>query len=843
MTGARLRRAALVTGPLRHTPGRTLLAVLVIALGVALGLSVSLVNRSAADEVSLASRSLFGMADLVVEGARAGFDENLFPVLARLPEVALASPVVDVETRVLARGEPPRTMTVLGLDFFRALRMQPDIALEVPRTNLGALDDNSAFLSPAAARELGLVAGDEFELQSGMETIRFNVRGILPATAFRQRAVVLDIGTAQWRLQQTGVLQRVELRLRSGVSIDAVSRKIAALLPPGVTITTPGAAADESVRLTRAYRSNLTALALVALFTGAFLVHATQSLAVTRRRRELALLHALGVTAREQVASTLLGGALVGLAGAVTGVALGVLLARAGLQAFGADLGAGYFRGLTPALVLPRMEIVVFVLLGTAAAVLGSLQPALAAARIPVALALKAGDVEAASRTQAGMSPIGIAVLLWAVAGILLLSPPIDGLPLAGYGAIALILIGAICVMPAVLESILRLLPQTRVVPVQIAFAHLKGTARQATMSLSAILVSFSLMVAMAVMVTSFRLSLDQWLEKILPADLYLRIGFASETGYLNPTDLAGLQTLPGVREVMASRFTELSVAGAAPLALVARPIVEATADRTLWLEGRAAKPVPAGALPAWISQAAADLLALEPDAVFVAEIVGREVRLNVRGIYRDYERQGGAVTLDRELYMSLTGDERANAVWFWLVPGTDANVLAQSIRARFPQLAATDVREPREIRALTLRVFDRTFAVTYLLEAIAVCIGLAGIAASTSAQVLARRGELGMLRHVGLTRRQTGAMLGCEGALLGGIGVIAGLAVGTLVSLVLIYVVNRQSFHWSMDVYFPGMALFTLSVVLVAASAATAVWAGRLALKEDVVRAVREDW
>lgn len=836
-TAGLLRFEALVAGPLWHTAGRTLLAVLVIALGVALGLGVTLVNRSAADEVSIASRSLFGLADLVVRGTSAGFDENLFPVLARLPEVALASPVVEVEARVIGQQ---RTTTVLGLDFFRALRMQPDIGLEAPRTNLGVLEEDAAFLSPAAARDLGLVAGDTLALQIGVDTVSLRVAGILPAAVYRQRAVVLDIGTAQWRLRQTGVLHRIELRLRSGTSTETAITRINSLLPPGVTVTTPGAETDEALRLTRAYRSNLTALALVALFTGAFLVHSTQSLAVLRRRREFALLHALGVTARQQVGSTLLGGAIVGLAGAGLGVALGILLADIGLKAFGADLGAGYFRGVSPALDVGWIEVGSFLLLGTLAALAGTLRPALAAARVPAAIALKAGDMEEAAVQGHG----GMAALLWLVAGLLLLAPPIEGLPLAGYGAIALILIGAVLFMPTIMRAVLRILPQTRHVPGQMALAHLQGTARQATTSLSAILVSFSLMVAMAVMVTSFRTSLDQWLEKILPADLYLRTGFASETAYLDPADIALLGGLPGVERVVPNRFSEIGVPGApAPLALIARPIGEADAARTLWLEGTAAAPLPADTVPVWISEAAADLLILAPDSTFTAEVAARELRLSVRGIYRDYERQNGSVIIDRDAYIELTGDRRANAAWLWLEEGADATQLGAEIRNRFPHLGDYDVRQPGEIRALTLRVFDRTFAVTYLLEIIAVCIGLAGIAASTSAQVLARRGELGMLRHIGLTRGQTGAMLGAEGALLGALGVAAGLVVGTVVSLILIYVVNRQSFHWSMDVFFPWTLLAGLSFTLVLAAAATAVWSGRLALQDDVIRAVQEDW
>ena len=143
----------------------------------------------------------------------------------------------------------------------------------------------------------------------------------------------------------------------------------------------------------------------------------------------------------------------------------------------------------------------------------------------------------------------------------------------------------------------------------------------------------------------------------------------------------------------------------------------------------------------------------------------------------------------------------------------------------------------------MTLQVFDRTFAVTYVLELIAVVIGLFGISAGASAQVLARRGEFGALRYLGFTRTQIASMLAIEGVGLGLLGVIAGLITGAAISVILIYVVNRQSFHWSMDLFVPGGVLTILSLALVASSAAIAVFSGRQAMGGDAIKAVKEDW
>jgi putative ABC transport system permease protein len=198
---------------------------------------------------------------------------------------------------------------------------------------------------------------------------------------------------------------------------------------------------------------------------------------------------------------------------------------------------------------------------------------------------------------------------------------------------------------------------------------------------------------------------------------------------------------------------------------------------------------------------------------------------------------------MPREVFVRYTGDTRATTAALWLERGADPDAVAKRIQSALQRGGEFEIAVPGEIRRLSLRVFDRTFAVTYLLEAVAVLIGLFGISASTSSQVLARRGEFGMLRHLGVTRAEIGRMLAFEGAALGAVGVLTGLVVGFVVSLILVYVVNRQSFHWTMDLHVPWALLALLSVVLVAAAALTAAASGRQAMGEDVVRAVKEDW
>jgi putative ABC transport system permease protein len=530
---------------------------------------------------------------------------------------------------------------------------------------------------------------------------------------------------------------------------------------------------------------------------------------------------------------------LVGVLGASLGVVLGLIAARYALQFAGADLGAGYFRSLTPHVDVTAFEFATFIALGVAASIIGAVRPAIEAAKIATATSLKSGDADNdAARTHGW-----IAVLVGIAAVLLLLLPPIDDLPLAGYGAIALIILATIIAVPSLLKRLLRPVPTLRNVPAELAIAHLRGSGRYATLSVAAIVVSFSLMVAMLIMVTSFRSSLDAWTEKILPADIYLRVGYIEQSAYLAPAQLEALAAVPGVARTASARFSQISLdPNAAPLAVVAREIDIEHIEAEIWLEQRAAEPA-GNAIPIWVSEAAADRFGWRAGMQIDVPLGASRERASIRGIWRDYEHQSGALLIERREYARLTGDRAINAVSFWLTPTASVESVQAGIRGVLHDDVQYDLRTPRDLRRMSLQVFDRTFAVTYVLEIVAIVIGLFGISASISAQVLARRSEFGVLRHLGVTRGQVAQMLASEGLVLGVLGVIVGLASGAVVSMILIYVVNRQSFHWSMDVFVPTAALAVCSAVLIVAAAAIAVISGRNAMGEDVVRAVKEDW
>ena len=362
--------------------------------------------------------------------------------------------------------------------------------------------------------------------------------------------------------------------------------------------------------------------------------------------------------------------------------------------------------------------------------------------------------------------------------------------------------------------------------------------------SLAAIVAAVSLMVSMAIMVASFRQSLEQWLELLLPANLYLRTGMLNETGFLSRNDQERLARVPGVSRVETLRIQQLLLARDRPrVMLLVRTIDRARPQERLPLVGRHLVPRADEPAPAWISETVADLYAYRPGQVVRLPIAGQSVPFTVAGVWRDYARFQGAIVIEREVYERLTGDDRANDAALWLEAGASAASVKQSVRELVPESRNLEIAEPGEIRELSMRIFDRTFAVTYALEAVAVIIGLAGLSSAFGALVLARRREFGMLRHIGMTRRQIGAMLATEGALVSALGLAAGLALGWIISLVLIRVVNPQSFHWSMDMHLPWGTLAGFTAVMLGFATLTAIASGARAMGADVVQAVKEDW
>ncbi|ROZ71597.1 ABC transporter permease [Ramlibacter sp. WS9] len=830
---------------LRHHPWRSAAAALAVMLGVALAFSVHLINASALSEFSSAVRSAGGQPDLELRAVQGSLDENLFARVAADERVAVASPVLEASTLAVTASGGRKPIRIVGVDALLVASVAPAL-MPVPAAGadrFALFAPATVFLNPAARQMFG--SGPGLRLQSGLQMREVQAGGTVAVGG--GPLAVMDLGAAQDLFARQGQLSRIDLRLKAGV--DRVGFIKALNLPAGVVATEPGDAAQRVDNLSRAYRVNLTVLALVALFTGSFLVYSVLSLSVARRAQQFALLGVLGLTAAQRLRLVLAESILLGLAGSIAGIALGTALADLGLGILGGDLGGGYFPGTAPQLQWSTAAAMVYALLGIAAAGAGGWLPAHAAQQLPLAQTLKGLG---AGAVRAGRRSISLAMI--AAGAALAFVPPVAGLPVGAYVSVGLLLVGGITALPWVVGLLYdRVAPALagHLLPL-LAVERARRVRESAAVAVSGVVASLSLAVALTVMVASFRDSVTRWLDVVLPADLYVRTALsaaASDTVWFSPEFVQGIGAVGGVQRVAAQRSRALLLDPAMPaVALLARQIDDPA--QTLPMVGTAFT-APAGQIPVYVSEAMVDLYGAKPGQVFAplssAFAASSTATFFVAGVWRDYVRQNGSIAMERRDFERLTGDRRANELQLWLAPGADPARVQQAIRTLAQDESGTagviDFASAQELRAVSLRIFDRSFAVTYWLQAVAIGIGLFGIAASFSAQVLARRKEFGLLAHLGLTRGQILALVAAEGAVWTAIGSVAGLALGLAVSVVLVHVVNPQSFHWTMDLLVPWARLLGLCAAVVVAGTVTAWLAGRSAAGRDAVLAVKEDW
>ncbi|MEA3151525.1 MAG: putative transport system permease protein, partial [Gammaproteobacteria bacterium] len=694
----------LILAQLRDQPMRLGVTVIAIALGVALGASVYLVNTAALNEFGLATKRLVGEADVLVRGSRDGFDEKLFTQLAKDPAVEVASPVLEVEAALPGRRD---TLKVLGIDPLRAASLQPAIIGDIGGGIFDLFRVDAIFLSSSAAQAMNLRRGDSFPVIIGSRPTSLHVIGILSESTYSQPLGVMDIASAQWTFGRVGRLNRIDLRLAQGTPVDAFRTLLKQTLPAGVLAVAPQVERDRAVTVTRAYRVNLNMLALVALWTGAFLVFSTQSLSVLRRRRSLALLRALGVT-QGQLERALIGeGAALGAVGSLIGVVLSVVFAALMLRVLTGDLGNGQLHTVGAALNAPLFPLLAFFVIGTAVASAGAWMPARTAARQPPARALKGGDPTTVTARTSWRS--GLALL--AAGAILARLPAAGGIPVFGYIAIAALLFGAILLVPIITVKILSVAPHTNRVTLDAAIAQLRENVGLSTLSLASIIVSFSLMVAMAIMVYSFRVSFDRWLGKLLPADLQLRVPLGNDTAYWSSADQAKLAAVKGVSHIQFHRTRQLLLdAERPPISLIAHTWNSARTEDEIPLVRRLETGVATVAKPAWISEAMQDIYGYKLGGSITLPLGGRLESFTIVGIWRDYARAAGAVVISRQAYIDATNDHSATEGAVWLADGSDPATVEAALRATFARADSLEIMTSTALRVRALQIFDRAF-------------------------------------------------------------------------------------------------------------------------------------
>ena len=819
----------------------------------------------------------------------------------RLPVQAL-SPIIDLQVQVAPqikdasqfkgpsqsssndRSGPTTSLRVIGLDPFRAGLVSPAMLPALPPTPAESssgsgsvlFGDESVFLSAAASQRLGLSVGEQLIVAYGGRSIALRVAGSLPGVSQDQMIAVMDIGTMQWRFDWLGKLSRIDLIWSDAAESIAASSRLQTLLGAHAKAVRPDLEGEKISNLSRAYRVNLTVLSLVALLTGAYIVFTTMSLAVTRQGRGLALLAVLGMGRAQVEWIVLCQALLLGSAGALAGLVTGIAMASALLRSFGADLGSGYFRGLHPALRIEPLACALFVALGIVIAFLGAWLPARAARVSSLASGLRGYGNAMASRRWL----LGASVFAALTGGLLLLLPPIQNLPIPAYAAIALWLIAGIGLSSQLAAGLGALLtrieaPLSRRLPLWLASNRLAtvsataagktgvlGSGSSASTAIAGVVASFALASAMAIMVHSFRESVAVWLDQVLPADLYVRAASAASanvTAALDPQWQMAVALIDGIKRVEFLRVVETTVLDDKPKASVlAKPLNPHQIEQQLPLIGPT-RIAPTGTTAVYVSEVASALFGLRPGDRFTLSELAAGETFYVAAIWRDYARQNGAIAIALDDYRRLTADYGINELAIWRRPGASESAIITALTGAMtgvmtgaqsdtlsgapPNGTQLQWRSAAQLRELSLQIFDRSFVLTYVLEAIAIGVGLLGVAASFAADALSRAREFAVLRYLGLARPRLLQLIGAEAMLLLCVATIAALALGAVIAAVLVFVVNPQSFFWTMEMRVPWTLLATSSLGLIIAGLAAALIGGRAVMAPQLTQAIKDDW
>lgn len=841
----------LLVGAFKAQPGRWLIAGFTVALGIALAVAIHTVNRSALQEFGRALDLINGQASAQLIMPTGDFPDTLYDTLvARQAELG-----IKAISPVLERTTPG--LRVIGLDIFQAGRVSPVLmpaAADGQRLELfGA---KAIFLSATALQNLQLAIGDDLTLAFEGKSESFQVAGLVPGVT-GQNLAVMDLGLAQWRLNGLGRLSRFDIQLEDGRSPQALATALAES-QLGLLLVTADDRERRMSNLSRAYRVNLTVLALVALFTGAFLVFTTMGFSVLRQQAQLALLNVLGASRAWLFALVLTQAALVSALGGLLGLGLGLGIAAALLRFMGGDLGAGYFSSTLPPLTIEPLALLGFWALALAVGMLAGYFPARSATTRAPLQQLRAGASERILQPVLhGRLALGCAL----ASGVLAFLPAINGLPIAAYGSIACVLFAGIALTPLLVrQSFLfgqRWLsrPQAPLVSpaMTLAIWRLAQAPANAAGLISGVVAALALTVAMVVMVASFRDSVTLWLDQVLPADLYASLSRSDFDQSLrkDPALVDQIAAVTGIARIEFTLQRKIVFQVDRPeVTLIVRSVPLERAAQVLPLTGELMAQSPREAIPlpvVYVSEAMADLYGWKSGQRQLLPLTAganSAVAVWVAAVFRDYGRQHGAIVMDSTSYQALTSDQRRTDIALWLKPNSKPAEVLDRLRREFPQFANIEFRNSADLRALSLTIFDRSFALTYALEIAALLVALFAVAAGFAGQALIRQKEFAVIEHMGQSVPERSRWLTYEAGMLLGLGAIWGTVLGLLMSQLLIHRVNPQSFGWTMDTSLPVLALTSLALGIVLLGIVAAVFAANRNLDaQRLGLALREDW
>jgi putative ABC transport system permease protein len=842
----------LIVRPLFREPVRMGLTIFAVAIGVAVVLAIELAGNAAAGSFHSSMETLAGdyTMEIVAVG---GVPDSVVALLAQQPLPIRYSVRMEDFATV---AETKETLPLIGLDMIAegSRYLASNKANSVVTMNARSGENELARLEEPTSVWVGTSLkkepGAPIELIINDLELHCTVQGAYPDSNGNESAIVMDLSGAAHTLNRKGHVDRILLKIPENANAEEWQQKIAGELPPGITLRPQGAGAAENRKMLAAFRWNLRLLSYIALVVGAFLIYNTISISVVRRRAEIGIIRALGANRRMIFLAFLGEAAGIGLAGALIGLLLGRFLASGAVKLMALTVDKLYVSSRPGAISLDASFIMLALFIGIGVSLVSALGPAREAISVSPVDAMARGGRDYAKSLNTRRDLVIAAILATAACALSQL-PAVAGKPLFGYLATLLLIGAAAYAIPFLVNSLSRIsLGQLRAilgVEGLLASRSLVGSLGRTSVLVGALATAVGMMTSVGIMVGSFRQTVVSWMEHQLPADLYLRPA-GDPAANRHPTMSLALTdkiaNLPGVAAVDRLREYEISYEGM-PVTLASVDIdASASSDQNTFFSGRPAEQV--------LSKIRGTNLILvsEPftfkhhaklgDWIELGLGQSRE-RFQIADVYYDYASERGVIVMDRKTMLKYLPDPTPSSVAVFVKKGTNPEEVRREIlnlSAGYRIFISTD----RDLRTEAVQIFDRTFAITYALEAVAVLVAVMGIAGALLALVIDRRRELGLLRFIGASSGQIRKIILAEAGLLGLLANFAGFLLGYFLSLILIFVINKQSFGWTIQFHWPVTVLLGALTVVYVATVLAGLYPAQVAVRLNPLEVVHED-
>jgi putative ABC transport system permease protein len=829
-------------------PGLSCLNIASIALGVSVFLAVEIANRGALESFRGAVELTAGRTDLEVRGR---LDERLLPRVAGVDGVRVAAPLVEgIVALESPRGEYLRIVGVdpfvgselLGFQLAGGEGEAPDLELWMREPGIVAVSREQA------ARMRGWAPQGTVDVDgaNGLRAITpvFTISSEEALAGAEPRLAAMDIGWAQEMLGLGGFLTAIQLGLEEGADVDAVTAAVRAVVPPDAAVAPPASRSSELDTMLGAFQLNLTAMSLVSVVVGMFLIFNSVASSVVKRQPRIAILRACGVTRTETRALFLGEAASEALLGAMVGVAVAPLLAGLVANPLSEAVSALYQVVSINKLPVGLREVILGLGVGVGAAVVAAWFPASEAARMQPARILHPGAASElfAPRTKARA---GGAVLLFLLAILSGWSAVSGGPEVLGFVSAGAVIAGFTLLVPW-FASLVAAPGRSLGLSSRMASDHLVRSLHRNGVTIAALAAAVSMSVAVVVMIHSFRQSLERWVDRTLEADLFIAPAGNEIGGGLNaflPEDAATWSANRGdVARLGTFRELQIPILGeSASLAVVDGRARGELEFLDAW-QTDPAQRVEAGASVA-ISESFANrfgLTAPPPDGKIDIPTPTGTLRVPLAGIYRDYTRDRGTIFMARSLFDQHWQDPRLHSLAITLAPGANPETFANALRGAFGDKGELAIYDNASLRGRIFEIFDRAFAVTSGLRVIAILVAVVGVAFSLNILASERAREMGVLRSIGASQKQIFSIYLFEAGLVGASSSLVGLLSGAVLAMVLTWVVNKAFFGWSIALSYPPIPLLTTPLWVVAIAIAAALLPALLASKSSPAATVR---